>query len=45
MNEYIIYNRYTNEEDCIYGYTFKDACERSKLNPADWVILHKEYID
>lgn len=31
--------------DIIYGYSFEDACRRSKLNPEDWHNEGCTYID
>lgn len=45
MYEYDIYNKQADERTTIFGYSFTDACRRSKLDKEDWIILHQEYID
>ena len=45
MNEYTVLNKNTNEQNIFFGYTFKDACKRSKVNGNDYIILDIEYID
>lgn len=45
MYEYTIENKQTLELDIIFGYTAKDAFERAKLLPFEWVVLGREYID
>lgn len=45
MYEYEIRNIHTNEETIIFGYSFADACRRSKLNPSDWECWMQTYID
>ena len=45
MYEYEIINKTTNEERWICGYSFKNACDRKGLEPADWTIIYSEYID
>lgn len=45
MYEYEIKNKTTNEIDYIFGYSFADACRRSKLEPDEWVMLGRDYID
>ena len=45
MNEYTVLNEKTNEMDIFFGYTFEDACRRSKVNENDYTILDIEYID
>ena len=45
MTEYGIYNIHTDEEEIIFGYNFTDACRRAKLNPNDWEVIYREYVD
>ena len=45
MLEYGIFNLHTDEEKVIYGYNFENACNRAGLNPDDWDIIYREYID
>ena len=45
MYEYSINNVTTNEERHVYGYTFADACRRSKLNMNEWNVAYYEYVD
>lgn len=45
MYEFEIINKITDEERIIWGYSYKNACERSKLDPANWIVLCSEYID
>lgn len=45
MNEYTVLNKRTNEQTFFFGYTFADACKRSKVNENDYTILDIEYID
>lgn len=45
MYEFNLVNIHTNEERLAFGYNFKDACRRSNLNSADWIIDWQEYVD
>jgi hypothetical protein len=45
MYEYEIKNKTTREIDYIFGRSFADACRRSKLEPDEWVMLSRDYID
>lgn len=46
MFEFEIYNERTNEHDFICGYNQKDAfARRANINPAEWRVIAKEYID
>lgn len=44
MWEYILIND-DNEEEIVFGYSYYDACARSNLNPDEWEVLVKSYID
>ena len=35
----------TGEETFIFGYSAENAFRRAKLNPAEWVVYDREYID
>ena len=39
MNEYLIYNEASGIERPIFGYTFRDACRRSGVDPSEWTLL------
>lgn len=45
MYEFEVKNKTTKEIDYIFGYSFDDACRRSKLEPNEWTMLGKDYID
>ena len=45
MYEYEIKNKNTNEIEYVFGYSLNDACRRSKLEPDEWIILSRDYID
>lgn len=45
MYEYTIENKQTLEIDIIFGYNVKNAFDRAKLLPFEWVVLGSEYID
>ena len=45
MYEYIIENNQTLETNVIFGYDMTSAFRKAKLNPAEWVVLDREYID
>lgn len=45
MYEFYIESIYTGEERIVYGYDTKNAFRRAKLNPAEWVVYSREYID
>ena len=45
MYEMEVKNRYTQEEETIYGYNFEDACRRYKCNPDDYILLGAWYVD
>lgn len=45
MYEYNIINLKTQEEDIIYGRKYQDACDRAGLDPKEWKVIYREYID
>lgn len=50
MNEYTIYNIYTNEENILFGYSIVDAYRRKGKDreveqSKGWIVLCGEYID
>lgn len=45
MYEYGITNKKTNENEIIFGRTLADAYRRAKLNPEEWTMWYREYID
>ena len=45
MFEYEAYNLETKEETILFGYSFKDACRRSNLDPREWDYYSSEYND
>lgn len=45
MYEYYMYNIHTDEERTAYGLNFLDACRRENLNPDEWEIIYRDYID
>ena len=45
MYEFEIKNKTTKETDYIFGYGYNDACRRSKLEPNEWTVISKDYID
>lgn len=45
MYEYIIENKQTLEIDVIFGRNVKNAFERAKLLPYEWVVLAADYVD
>lgn len=45
MWEIIIQNRYSGENDTVFGYNFVDACIRNKYNPEDFIFVGQWYID
>lgn len=45
MYEYIIENKQTLELNTIFGYSAKNAFDRAKLLPFEWVVLGSEYVD
>ena len=44
MWEYILINA-DDKEWIAFGYSYLDACARSNLNPDEWNVLVKSYID
>jgi len=42
---YYIENKLTLEADCIFGYSFKDACKRERLNPLEWRVVAEVWED
>ena len=40
MNEYIIYNAVLDIEKPIFGYSFRNACERYGIDPKEWKLVH-----
>ena len=45
MYEFRISKLATGEENFIFGYSAENAFRRAKLNPAEWVVYGREYID
>jgi hypothetical protein len=45
MYEYRIGNLATGKEEILFGYDINNAFRRAKLNPAEWVVYSREYID
>lgn len=46
MFEYTIYNAIINETRFLWGYSERDAFERSpEFNPNEWSVIDSEYID
>lgn len=44
MWEFDIINK-DNEQRIIFGYSFKDACNRWGINPAEWTLIGSYYVD
>lgn len=45
MYEFRITKLSNGEETFIFGYNIENAYKRAKLNPAEWVVWSREYID
>ena len=45
MYEFRISNLATGKENIIFGYDMSNAFRRARLNPAEWVVWSREYID
>lgn len=45
MYEFRIAKLSTGEETFIFGYDMHQAFKRAQLNPAEWVVYNREYID
>ena len=45
MYEFRISNLATGKESFIFGYNMINAFKRAGLNPAEWVVYDKEYVD
>lgn len=45
MWEFEIMNVYTEEIFLIYGYDYYDACARNDLDPNEYKVLQREYVD
>ena len=45
MYEFRISKLATGEENFIFGYNADNAFCRAKLNPAEWVVYSREYVD
>ena len=43
MTEFCLIHRTTDEERSVFGYDYRDACRRSGLNPAEWIIWNVIY--
>lgn len=42
---FYIENKETLEQDCIFGYNFKDACRRAHIIPYEWRVIGEVYED
>lgn len=45
MYEFRITNLTNGKENIIFGYDLSNAYRRAKLNPAEWVVWSRDYID
>ena len=45
MYEFRISKLATGEENFIFGYSVENAFSRARLNPTEWVVYSREYID
>ena len=45
MYEFRISNMDTCKESFIFGYNMASAFKRAGLNPAEWVVYNREYVD
>ena len=45
MYEYRITKLSNGEENTIFGYDTNNAFRRAKLNPAEWVVTDRQYVD
>jgi hypothetical protein len=45
MYEYRIGNLATGKEEILFGHDINNAFRRAKLNPAEWVVYSREYVD
>lgn len=45
MYEFRITNLANGEENCIFGRDTTNAFKRAGLNPSEWVVWDREYID
>lgn len=45
MWEFEIVNKNTDETKIIFGYTLSDAYRRYKLNPEEWILVLRTYVD
>lgn len=45
MYEFRITKLATGEESIIFGYDMTSAFRKAKLNPTEWVVWDREYID
>lgn len=45
MYEFRISNLETGKEMVMFGYDANNAFRRAKLNPAEWVVTDREYVD
>jgi hypothetical protein len=45
MYEFLITNLANGQERAVYGYDYNNAMRKAKLNPNEWVMWSREYID
>lgn len=45
MMEYEIENKATGEIRYVYGYNWKDACQRYKIISGEWYVNYTVYVD
>ena len=45
MYEFRITKLSNGEENSIFGYDLSNAFKRAKLNPAEWAVHSREYVD
>lgn len=45
MYEYEIFNAATNKTIVIFGYNYKDARRRWKIDPKDYEVINVKYVE
>jgi len=45
MYEFLITNLANGQERAVYGYDYNNAMRKAKLDPSEWVMWSREYID
>lgn len=45
MHYYLQSKSNPDEIITVFGYWYKEACQRNNINPDEWIIIDSDYVD